>query len=43
MFYVLVFGILAVLVLVLGVTRVAASRRRSREYDEVGDDGYPST
>ncbi len=39
MFYVLIFGAVALLVLVLGVSRVAATRRRLRDYDEYGDDG----
>jgi hypothetical protein len=42
MFLTLIFIGVALLVLVLGMVRMAATRRRSREYDESGDDGYPS-
>jgi hypothetical protein len=41
MFLTLIFAGVALLVLVLGIVRVAATRRRAREYDELGDDGYP--
>jgi hypothetical protein len=42
MFLTIIFLVLALFVLVLGIVRVAATRRRARQYDELGDDGYPS-
>ena len=42
MFLTVIFLLVALFVLVLGIVRVAATRRRSREYDEQEDDGYPS-
>jgi|HubBroStandDraft_1064217.scaffolds.fasta_scaffold512104_2 hypothetical protein len=40
MFLTIIFLLIAVLVVVLGVAKVSASRRRLRRYDEFGEDDF---